>query len=395
MRILHTSDWHLGKNFYSKKLTSAQLKLFESEFFPLIKDVKPDVVIVSGDIMDKPNPDYESQQLFKEILYKLGQEGILTILILGNHDSKRVTLYKEFLQSVGLFLIDDLSWVKTPLKVTSKKGENVYFYCMPYMDIYELREGINTFWKDLKRRLTLFTNKEEVELSDLFKQLVYFLNYEKVKKPAVFIGHFAIEKGEFTGEESSIKTIGMEELVPVGIFKDFDLMLMGHLHRVQKLFNKVYYSGTPMPYSFEEAEVKKGVWLIELKCEKVTKEEFVPLSSPVRFKVLKGKFNELIRLPKDDSYIKVVLEDETPILHPFERLRSVFPNLLVLEYENQDKIVSSAQVTQLSTEEFFSLNEEELFKNFYFTVENKAPSSSLLDLFRDYLEEFKKASLKL
>ena len=390
MRILHTSDWHIGKNFYSKKLVNLQAKLFETEFFPVLKDVKPDVLVVCGDLMDKPNPDYESQQLFKEVLYRLGKEGITTVLILGNHDSKRVSLYKEFLQQVGLFLIDDLRWVKTPLKLTSKKGDNVYFYCAPYMDIYELKEEISKFWGEIKKKFLLFAKEEDMGLNSLYRELTYFLSYEGLKRPAVFLGHFALERGCFTGEETPLKTIGMEELVSVEIFKNFDLMLMGHLHRRQKPFSKVYYSGTPMPYSFEEAEAEKGVWLVELKQGKVVKEEFLKISPPVRFKVIRGYFNELIKCKKDDAYVKVILKDEKPVLHPFERLRSVFTNLLVLEYETREKSTLGVQIAELSPKKEILLNEEELFKEFYLAVEGKEPSQSIFDLFKNYLEEFKK-----
>ena len=98
MKILHTSDWHLGKSLFGKKLVDEQALFFEKTFFSLIKDIKPDILVITGDITDKSNPDLETLKLLSEILFWLFKEKIPSIFILGNHDSKRITLFKEFLK---------------------------------------------------------------------------------------------------------------------------------------------------------------------------------------------------------------------------------------------------------------------------------------------------------
>ena len=395
MKILHTSDWHLGKNFFNKKLTEEQALFFEKEFFPLLKEIQPDILIVTGDLVDKPNPDYETLELFRDILYRLSQEKIPAIFILGNHDSKRITLYKDFLKSLNLLLVDDLTYFKTPFELQTDKGERAYFYILPYLPLYEFKENIENFWEEKRESISTFLNQRtQVMLKDLMELILGFLE-KSLKKPAFLLGHFALEKALFTGEETSLKSIGKEEIFPLYFFEKFDFLLLGHLHRIQKIGSKAYYAGSPLPYSFEEALYKKGVWFLELKDNILIKEESIHLTSPFKIKVIKGYFKELLHFPRDEAYIKVVLKDEEPVLHPFERLKTVFPNLLVLEYEdkNKEEIPFSFDSYDATLELFdkreIDLNEENLFKDFYKVVEGKEIDPKLFQVFKKYLKEFK------
>ncbi len=392
MKIIHTSDWHLGKNFFNKKLTDLQALFFEREFFPLLKDINPDLLVVTGDIVDKPNPDYETQKLFKDILYRIFDLKIPAIFILGNHDSRRISLYKDFLKGLNLFVIDDLYYFKTPLVFQDKKGEKAYFYALPYLSLYELKENMELFWKEESQKFAIFLNSKD---QLIFKELVEFLLsfQDHLKRPAILLGHFALENCTFTGEEVTLKCIGKEEVLPINFFKKYDMVLLGHLHRLQKLSNKFYYAGSPLPYSFEEADYKKGVWFFEIKHNTLIKEEKVYLESPVKMRTIKGYFEDLIGYSKDESYLKVILKDQVPVLHPFERLKTVFPNLLVLEYE--EKTMSNENFSELGMDflEVFDkteveLNEEELFKNFYRLIEEKEVEDDIFKVFKDLLKEF-------
>lgn len=391
MKILHTSDWHLGKNIFGKKLINEQAVFFEETFFPLIKDIKPDILLITGDITDKPNPDFETLKLFSEILFWLFKENVPSIFILGNHDSKRITLFKEFLKQNQLFMIDNLFYFKNPLEWKDEKGEKVYFYVLPYFTLYELKENIEIFWgSENEKLLDFFTKKFQLLLKDLI-ELLLDLTKDTIHKPAIVLGHFAIEKGVFTGEEISLKFMGMEEVFPLELFENFDLLFLGHLHRLQKISPKVFYSGSILPYSFEESVYEKGVWFFEIKNGTLIKNEPVYLSPSFQMKIIKGYFKDLINSPKDEAYIKVILKDKEPILNPFERLKTIFPNLLLLEYEDKKTETSSFGVS--FTEEILlesqkiELNEEELFKKFYKYIEEREVEEKLFEVFKKYLKE--------
>ena len=392
MKILHTSDWHLGKSLFGKKLIDEQALFFEKNLFPLIRDVKPDILVITGDITDKPNPDLETLKLLSEILFWLFKEKIPSLFILGNHDSKRITLFKEFLKRNYLYMIDNLYYFKNPFTWEDEKGEKVYFYLLPYLPLYELKENIEIFWgKENKKITDFFTKKSQLLLKDLV-ELLLDLTKDNFYRPAIALGHFAIERGIFTGEEVSFKFMGLEEVFPLEFFENFDFLLLGHLHRIQKVSSKVFYSGSILPYSFEESIHKKGVWLFEVKNGILIKEEPIYLSPSFKMKIVKGYFKDLIISPKDEAYIKVILKDKEPVLHPFERLKTVFPNLLLLEYEDKKTEIPSFSEDfmkeALLESKKIELNEEELFKKFYKYIEEKEVEDKLFEVFKKYLKEF-------
>jgi len=383
LRIFHTSDWHLGKVFFGKKLLEEQALFFEKEFFPALKELKPDVLVVTGDIIDKPHPDYETLKLLKELLLRLFKEKIFTLFILGNHDSKRISLYKEFLKEGGLLFVDDTEFLFSPLKLTDSQQNPFYFYPFPYLSIYELKEQVKT--------LPVFKKCNLVE-TDFRNFINILLKSLEVKKPAIFLGHFAVEYGFFTGEEASLKGFLGEETLPLEIFENFDFLLLGHLHRLQKVKNRFYYAGSILPYSFEEAVYRKGGWFFEIKNNKLLKEEKIFLNSTLPLKVKCGFFEELIKEKKDESYIKVILKNELPVLHAFERLKTIFPNLLVLEYQKEKKRteeeVSFKESSLIIERE--KLDEEEMFKKFYELVEEREVDERCFKVYKKYLEAFKK-----
>ena len=390
LRILHTSDWHLGKSFFSRKLTQVQARLFEEEIFPLLKEVRPDVFVVSGDIVDKPNPDYETLQLLKEVLLFLSKERINSLFILGNHDSKRISLFKEFLEGLNIWFFDDLSGFFSPLKVEGETGDKVYLFAFPYLPLFELIECGGDAVKVMQSKNEDITYKEVVRvLFDWVKARVERLRKEGM---CICVGHFAVSKGALSGEEE-VFAVGHEEVVSEKILSTFDVSLLGHLHRMQELPNCVFYSGSPMPYSFDESTCEKGMWLLEVKEGKILKKEKVLLSSPVEVRVLKGRFNELISHRPLTGFVKVILLDEVPVFRAFERLKRVFPNLLALEYETKPEALEDKTLEFLDEKVYregkISLGEEELFVEFLRFVKGKGEHQELKKVFKEVLKEFK------
>lgn len=386
MKILHSSDWHLGKFLCNKKLINEQALLFEDKLFPLIKYVSPDLIIVSGDIVDKPNPDYETLRLLKEILVKLAELEIPTIFILGNHDSKRLSLFKEFFEFKKLYFVDDLTYLLNPF-IYLGKNQRFYFYIFPYFSIFELVSLTKTLFNEGKRDQSGFF-KDELSLEEILGQI---LSYVEIRKPAIFVGHFAVSEAILTGEENSLRMVGKEDVLSAKLLDPFDAVFLGHLHRLQKPFPKVFYSGSPMPYSFEEANYKKGVWLVELSEKGLRSYEAIFIDPPIKIKTLKGYFEELIKHKKDESYIRIILKNTQPVFRPYERLKVVFPNLLELRYEElegRDGEASSIAL-DLSHTQGLDLDESKLFKRFYEFVTGKPIEEYIFSAFRECLREYK------
>lgn len=379
LRIVHTSDWHLGKILFGRRLTQEQCLYFEKEFFPFLREAKPDVLLITGDIFDRPNPDLETQNLFVSILKKFLDLKIPAIIIPGNHDSKRLTLFKDFLCHLNIMLVDDLSQFYKPLVFGEK--ELYYFYIFPYLSFYELKNHLEEMFPSRIKNLG-----EEITYSKLFSFAVSQLG--EIKHPSFFLGHFAVEKAFFSGEETTMKGIGSEEVLPLSSLLPFDMAFLGHLHRLQKI-NKVYYSGSILPYSFSEAKNPKGVWFIECRGGKIIREEKVHLHSTFELITLKGKFEEVLKEPATEAFVRVILEEDMPVFNAYERLKERFPNLVILEYEKELKEKDIIQEEGLIKEEIL-LDEKELFREFYKLVEGKEPAPEVWKVYLDVVEELKK-----
>lgn len=387
MKILLSSDWHLGKSLYHQRLLQHQEKFFLEEFIPLLRDLRPDLLIVAGDIFDRPIPDRESLFLFEEILRELASSKIRSLFILGNHDSRRTALHKFFLELGGIYIIDDLRFFLRPLFVSDDRGTGLYVYPLPYLSPYELEEILTQEGLASEGLPKVFTGEF---LSHLMTNLT-------VRRPALFVGHFALTGSVFSGEELNIRGLSQDYLVDEALFEDFDFLFLGHLHRFQTRKNKIFYPGAPLPYSFESAGDKRGVLLFEITGNEIRYVELIQLTSPYELLILEDTFSKILSFPKTNAYLKIILTDKEPIYEAFHRLRERFPNLLYLDYK---KVVDLSNEESTSFEwddvNFESLelkiDELKLFKEFYRYVTKKDPDERIVGVFKEHLENFYKIS---
>ncbi len=376
MKILLTSDWHLGINLYQKKLIKEQAKFFEETFFPFLKESKPDLLIVAGDIFDKPLPDQESLLLYEEILKKLSFLKIPSFFILGNHDSKRTTLHKYFIELGGIYLIDNLKFFFSPYTFKDERGFYLNLYFLPYLPLDELLEEAKVPSSSFFYNSFIFYNL-----------IIHLLSQLSLQEPAFLVGHFAVKECSFSGEEIKIKGFSEDYLLPWELFKDFTALFLGHLHKTQVLKGKIFYPGAPLPYSFENSSEKRGLLLLEWKEPKLFS-HFISLSSPYDLTLIKGTYEEVQHFPKTENYVKVVLTEDYPIFKAFEKLKEIFPNLLSLEYERSERDEEFFLRDIDFSVENFSLDEKELFREFYQYIEKKEIDNRLWKVFEKYLEEF-------
>ncbi len=378
MRILLSSDWHLGKNIFQKKLLSEQALFFENSLFPLLREVRPDVFIVAGDILDKPLPDQETLFFYEDLLRRLSDLKIPSLFILGNHDSRRSSLHKYFIEQAEIYLVDDLRFFPQPFVCQGKRGERLNFYLLPYLPLYELLEKALT--------LGFSFSSEELTFIGLMEEL---LSRIEIKGPAFLVSHFAIDKAIFCGEELLIRGYASEYLLPERLFSPFEALFLGHLHRHQVYEDRFFYPGAPLPYSFETYSEKRGLLFLEWKDSSLTS-EFITLSPPYELKVFKGFFEELLQRERTNAYVKVLLEDPLPIYGAYEKLKEVFPNLLDLKYVEEEG-------AEFQIEEKVGVDlrenrpdERALFREFYNFIEKKEMDERLWEVFEKHLKAFYK-----
>lgn len=328
MKILHTADWHIGKIINGQSLIEDQ-KFILNKLFDAIKEHDPDVVVISGDLYDLHYPNKEAMVVLEDALSMINLElNIPIIAISGNHDGKERLNYGErWFEKTGLKIItgyDDL------LKPISMKGINIYV--MPYFTPADVRQVF-----DVKN---IHTHQEATEY--IISEMEKVMNKDETN---ILVGHLFVAGGESTDSERPL-SIGTIETVTANTFNNFDAVLLGHLHHPFAIKSDfIFYSGTPMQYSFSEANQAKGYRLFEIDNKEV-KQKFIPIEPRRSFQVIKARYEDVIHekmeIKNNEDYFHFKLTDMDHVTDPLMKIRNIYPNTLQIsriDYEvAQDEI---------------------------------------------------------
>jgi exonuclease SbcD len=371
MKIIHTSDWHIGKIVNEFSMIEDQ-KYILNRLIDLIEKEKPEVLIIAGDVYDRSIPPVEAVELLNETLSNLIIDKKVKVLaISGNHDGgERLSFGSQILEKHGLYIAgrDDELYKH----VVVKDGEkNVNFYLIPYKDPVLTRK--------------ILDEKEIKSHNDAMKFVV-----EKIKKDMnekeinILVGHGyitmkredAIECIENKYEVANLETseserplsIGGTDLIDGKIFDDFDYVALGHLHGRQKIGREeMKYSGSILKYSFSEVKQKKGVYILDINDKDAINIDFKCLN-PVRdLRVIKGNIEDLIEEAREleegkEDYIQAILTDDGELINPMEKLRAVYPNTMLITRERKREI---SEDKTSAKGEYKKKSKLELFKEFY------------------------------
>jgi exonuclease SbcD len=324
MRVLHTSDWHVGRMFHGRDLLTDQESVLGG-LADLVVDQRVDVVVVAGDLYDRAVPAGESVAACTRILSRIRQAGAELVVIPGNHDSAaRLGAFGEFAAAGGLYLRTRIADVGTPVLITDAHGP-VAFYGIPYLEPELARHalGVPTA-RGHQGVLTEAMNRVRADLAG------------RPDVRSVVLSHAFVTGGERSESERSI-AIGGVELVSGSVFDGVDYVALGHLHGPQELAHRLRYSGSPLAYSFSEAHHRKSVWLVELDANGLAEVRRVELPVPRRLATLRGELAELLVRPAleelMDSYLFVVLTDLVRPIDAMRRLQQRFPFAVRMEWQ--------------------------------------------------------------
>lgn len=326
MKIFHTSDWHIGKLVHQLHMTGEQRHILE-QFIELVKEEKPDAIIIAGDLYDRSVPPVEAVELLDEVFSRILIELKTPILaIAGNHDSPdRLSFGNKLLRNKGLYIEGKLTKNIDPVIIEDAHGP-VNFYLIPYAEPATVR--------------SVMGNQEVQTHNDAMGAIVKMIQ-EKMnpKERNVLIAHGFVLGGEEleTSESERPLSIGGTEYVEVKHFETFHYTALGHLHSPQKVrWDKVRYGGSLMKYSFSEATQKKSITVVDMDeggAVTITQKQLSPLRD---MRKIHGELNQLLD-PKVyqgtniEDYLMVTLTDEGELLDAIGKLRSVYPNVLRLE----------------------------------------------------------------
>lgn len=350
MRWIHTSDWHLGRLFFGESLTEEQAALL-SEFVALAKERKPDVILLSGDVYDRSVPPADAVELLDEVLAKLVLDcGIPVLMISGNHDSgPRLAFGNRFFGKNRLHVCSSVA--PGAVTMTDKWGP-VNFSLIPYADTASVR---------------LALGDESVTDADtaISLRLAQSRQVSIQGGRNVAMAHAFLTGGQCSESERPL-SVGGTGAVSARNFSGFQYVAMGHLHRPQQMeAGRMAYSGSLMKYSFDEADHLKGVCCVDMDEGGNLRQEFMPLSPRRDVRGVEGVFQELMRGPQNgenpDDYLSVTLLDKAPVIQAIQRLRTLYPKTMEVNYRYQQEAL---QTTQGQRPDHRALSGMELFESF-------------------------------
>ncbi|MFD5569241.1 exonuclease SbcCD subunit D [Streptomyces cadmiisoli] len=324
MRLLHTSDWHLGRSFHRVGMLGAQAE-FIGHLVTTVRERDVDAVLVAGDVYDRAVPPLAAVELFDDALHRLADLGVPTVMISGNHDSaRRLGVGAGLIGRAGIHLRTEPSACGTPVLLRDASGD-VAVYGLPYLEPALVKD-----------EFAVDKPGHEAVLAAAMDRVRADLATRAPGTRSVVLAHAFVTGGEASDSERDI-TVGGVASVPAGVFDGVDYVALGHLHGCQTLTDRVRYSGSPLAYSFSEAEHRKSMWLVDLDADGAVTAERVDCPVPRAPARIRGRLDDLLADPAlarhEEAWIEATLTDPVRPHDPMARLTERFPHALSLVFE--------------------------------------------------------------
>ena len=324
MRLLHTSDWHLGRSFHRADLLPAQA-LFVDHLVETVRSERVDAVVVSGDVYDRALPSVDAVALCDDALRRLAATGARVVLISGNHDSaRRLGFAAGLIDAAGIHLRTDVAAAHRPVLLDDAGGE-VAVYAIPYLEPDVVRGELGCDGRSHAAVLGAAMSRVRADLAG------------RPAARSVVLAH-AFVTGALPSESERDISVGGVPSVPLSVFDGVDYAALGHLHGAQRLADRVRYSGSPLPFSFSEEHHTKALLLVELGSRPGAAVSVEAIPTPVHRPLARvsGRLDDLLTgagwAGFEDHYLQVTLTDPARPRAPMERLRRRFPHVLVLGF---------------------------------------------------------------
>lgn len=315
MRILHTSDWHIGRTFHGHSTLDA-LSTVLAALVEQVRDNAVDVVIVAGDVFDSAAPSAACYPVLTRTLATLAEVGAKVVVTSGNHDSAARLGFQSALLRDEISVITDPATVGSPVTLVDEHGP-VHVYGIPYLEPAIVRH----VWAGVELRSQAQTMAHAFELvrADMA---------ERGGRAVVAAHCFAAGVDSTPGVEREIRQGGLD-VVPLPTFDGPDYVALGHIHGRQQLSDRVRYAGAPLHYSFGEAGKPRGSWLVDLDAEGLAAVTWLDLPVPRPLTTLRAPLDDLLGAERfagfDEHWVRAEYTDATPQPDPMRRLQARFP----------------------------------------------------------------------
>lgn len=354
MKLFHLADLHIGKQVHGVSLLPDQRYILE-QVLEAVKRQRPDAVLLCGDIYDKPQIAREAEKLYDWFLTELTACGQPVLIISGNHDSAaHVGYFSDLLKKNQLYTTaPEFTGVREPVTLEDDHGP-VHFWLMPFLKPVDVRAAYpEDEYPDVQ------TDSYHHAIGSVVAQM----DVDPSERNVLLAHQFVVKNvgaGEDPGVEktdSEVLSIGGIDCVGADLFDGFDYVALGHLHRPQKAGREtVRYSGTPLKYSFSEANDRKSITVVDLGPKGDVRLDTLPLTPLRDMRRISGTFAEVTERDyyeqqERDDYLEITLTDDTEVPGAFSKLRTIYPNLLSLRYAGTERSFTPAGLSVKELEE--------------------------------------------
>lgn len=372
MKIMHLSDLHIGKRVNEYSMLQDQDYILK-EILNIIDNEKVETVIIAGDVYDKSVPSAEAVELFDEFLYDLSSRNLNVLIISGNHDSpERIAFGGRLISKSKIYLSPVYNGKVKPITLNDYYGK-VNFYLLPFIKPANVRR--------------FFPEKSIENYTDAVKVAIDNMNVDFSERN-ILVTHQFVTGAELSESEDII--VGGTDNVSGEVFDGFDYVALGHIHREQTVGkDNIRYCGTPLKYSFSEAKNIKSVTILDFNDKGNIEYSKIPLTPLRDMREIRGTYYELTLKSNYEStntedYLHITLTDEEDIPDAIGKLRSIYPNIMKLDYDN---LRTRGSGTVDAIENIESKSPFELFADLFKQQNNQDMSEEQEEIMRNLIDK--------
>ena len=370
MKLFHLSDLHIGKRVNEFSMIEDQ-KYILTQILYAADQEKPDGILISGDVYDRTIPTAEAVQVFDAFLTRLSEQKIPAFIISGNHDSaERLAFGSSLMGKSGIYFSKVYDGTVEKIPMQDAYG-TVWIYLLPFLRPSTIRHALPE-------------RAEEVQsAADAVRIALEQTKIDEKERNVLLAYQFVTGAKRCDAEELQV---GDVDQIPAELFALFEYVALGHIHSPQKVGREtVRYCGAPLKYSFSEAGQEKSITVVELKEKGSVDLRTIPLKPLHDLRKIRGTYLEVTAKSfyenRDcEDYLQVTLTDEEDVPDGMAKLRTIYPNLMRLEYDNK-RTRSNAEVR--AAERVEEKSELELFQEFYELQNNQ----SMTEVQEQFVEE--------
>ena len=370
MKLFHLSDLHIGKRVNEFSMIEDQ-KYILTQILYAADQEKPDGILISGDVYDRTIPTAEAVQVFDAFLTRLSEQKIPAFIISGNHDSaERLAFGSSLMGKSGIYFSKVYDGTVEKIPMQDAYG-TVWIYLLPFLRPSTIRHALPE-------------RAEEVRsAADAVRIALEQTKIDEKERNVLLAHQFVTGAKRCDAEELQV---GDVDQIPAELFASFGYVALGHIHSPQKVGREtVRYCGAPLKYSFSEAGQEKSITVVELKEKSSVDLRTIPLKPLHDLRKIRGTYLEVTAKSfyenRDcEDYLQVTLTDEEDVPDGMAKLRTIYPNLMRLEYDNK-RTRSNAEVR--AAERVEEKSELELFQEFYELQNNQ----SMTEVQEQFVEE--------